>query len=226
MRDRNPYTHPRWRKFDHIGLVTARRLIEELLARELPADESALIIDVGCGRAPWKQLFAPYAREYIGVDLKTGPAVQVTAPAEKLPFPDAHADVIFSNSVLEHVRGWREAITEMHRILKPGGLALVGVPFIFPIHGSPHDYWRWTPHGFDVIFSAFSKVRVEQAGGWLTNYLQVQNIFYRDLQERHHGLRALWSPFIMLNNLTGRLFGMRKRSFTGMATFYIVVARK
>lgn len=221
----NPYLNPRLYHFDYLGLVTGRRLIEATLARELPPRAEARVLDIGCGSAPWKPLLAPYAREYVGIDLKPGPAVDVVAPAEALPFPDGHADVVFSISVLEHVRGQREAVSEIRRVLKPGGVAIVGVPFIWPIHGSPHDYWRWTPHGLEQVFAAFASCRVEQAGGWFSNYLQVQNVFYRDRQEAWPALRGLWSPIILCNNVLGRLFGGSTGGFTGMATFYLAVAR-
>jgi SAM-dependent methyltransferase len=45
-----------------------------------------------------------------------------------LPYADAEYDVVIVQDVLEHVKCYMSAIEEMHRVLKPGGLALVSVP--------------------------------------------------------------------------------------------------
>lgn len=222
----NPYIQPRITAFDYLGLTGGRQLFKQIISSTFPSDQNLRVLDVGCGSAPWKSLWTPHTNEYIGMDLKPAPTVDIVAPAEKIPFPDNSFDAVFSVSVLEHVQGQREAVEEILRVLKPGGIAIIGVPFIWPIHGSPHDYWRWTPHGLEQVFRNFANCKVEQMGGWLINYLLVQNVFWRDLQERCLPLRFLWTPFIIVNNVIGKLFGLRSRSFTGMSTFYVAVAQK
>jgi ubiquinone/menaquinone biosynthesis C-methylase UbiE len=52
--------------------------------------------------------------------------------ARSLKFPDAEFDVVFSMSVIEHIEGEQgdsEAIHELLRVLKPGGLLALSVPF-------------------------------------------------------------------------------------------------
>jgi len=48
--------------------------------------------------------------------------------AELLPFPDASFDAVTSISVLEHVDDPKQAMTEMARVLRPGGRAFVAIP--------------------------------------------------------------------------------------------------
>ena len=45
--------------------------------------------------------------------------------AENLNFPDNEFDLVFSNSVLEHVKNPKKALQEMYRVIKPGGKLLV-----------------------------------------------------------------------------------------------------
>ena len=49
----------------------------------------------------------------------------------RLTFPDASFDVVITNDVLEHVPLFQKAYPELFRVLRPGGLLLVTVPFLF-----------------------------------------------------------------------------------------------
>lgn len=64
-------------------------------------------------------------------------------------------DAIFCSGVLEHVDDCHAAVRECWRILKAGGLFLVGVPFAQPIHRAPQDFWRFTEHGVRFLLRAF-----------------------------------------------------------------------
>ena len=46
---------------------------------------------------------------------------------KQLPYKDNSFDFAFSQSVLEHVVGWEEALIELHRVLVPGGRLLIRV---------------------------------------------------------------------------------------------------
>jgi ubiquinone/menaquinone biosynthesis C-methylase UbiE len=48
--------------------------------------------------------------------------------AENLPFNDASFDVVFSSHVLEHVASVEASLLEMKRVLKPGGVLIIGMP--------------------------------------------------------------------------------------------------
>ena len=64
-----------------------------------------------------------------------------------LGFPDGHFNSVVCWSVLEHVPDPQLAIAEMRRVLKPGGSIWIQVPFLFPYHADPYDYWRVTSSG-------------------------------------------------------------------------------
>lgn len=71
------------------------------------------------------------------------------ADAEKLPLPDASFDLVYANSVLEHVRGWRSAVREAHRVLRPGGLLFVGTTNrLYPVSTEmDFPFYQWLPLG-------------------------------------------------------------------------------
>jgi len=64
--------------------------------------------------------------DYLSVDLYA-PAMR-KADVTDLPFEDQTFDLIWCSHVLEHVEQDRQAMRELHRVLKPGGLAIVQVP--------------------------------------------------------------------------------------------------
>ena len=92
----------------------------------------------------------------INLDLVPSPTVHVRASAEHLPFADAVFDLVVSQEVLEHVRDPFQAMREMKRVLKRGGILYCQVPFIVSYHPGPTDFWRFTKEGITAM--------IEQAG--------------------------------------------------------------
>jgi SAM-dependent methyltransferase len=78
---------------------------------------------------------------------------------EDLKFADASFHAAVCWSVLEHVRRPQKAISELYRVLEPGGLIWVQVPFLFPYHESPSDYWRTSPDGLRLWMAEFEELR-------------------------------------------------------------------
>jgi len=61
-------------------------------------------------------------------------------------------DILVADQVLEHVEKPWLAAEAFYRVLKPGGLAIVATPGLYPIHPSPLDCWRIMPDGYRVLF--------------------------------------------------------------------------
>jgi len=70
-------------------------------------------------------------------------------------------DIILCLNVLEHVYEFQKAVDNMHRSLKPKGRLCIAVPFTFPLHDEPADYWRFTEHALRKILADFSKVEIK-----------------------------------------------------------------
>ena len=60
-------------------------------------------------------------------------------------------DCVFCSGVLEHIDDFQAALAEITRVLRPGGVLLLGLPFRQPVHQSPHDYWRFTEFGIRYL---------------------------------------------------------------------------
>lgn len=89
---------------------------------------------------------------FVGLDMQKGPGVDVVASAEKLPFKDKSFDLIFCLETLEHTERPAVICTEIERVLKTNGVAIISSQQNFPIHMHPSDYFRYTPYGLKALF--------------------------------------------------------------------------
>ncbi len=107
-----------------------------------------------------------------------------------LSFDDESFDFILSDQVLEHIQGSpRQAIDECYRVLRPGGIAIHTTCFLNPIHGAPHDYWRFTPFALSFLHANWREVI--EVGGW--GNFQAMRLIQEDL--RMLGVpHARWHP--------------------------------
>lgn len=69
-------------------------------------------------------------------------------------------DYVVCTEVLEHTLQPFDAVNEIERILKSGGLAFVSTPYNFRIHGPLPDCWRFTEHGLRALFKNFEIVEL------------------------------------------------------------------
>jgi SAM-dependent methyltransferase len=69
---------------------------------------------------------------YITADIES-PLAKVKMDIHQMPFPDNQFDVVLCNHVLEHVTNDVLAMREINRVLKPGGFAILQVPFFSPV---------------------------------------------------------------------------------------------
>jgi SAM-dependent methyltransferase len=61
-------------------------------------------------------------------------------------------------------------VAECARVLKPGGMLVLTGPFYWPLHEEPHDYHRFTCHGFENLLRnhGFKTLSIEPDCGALT----------------------------------------------------------
>ncbi len=108
----------------------------------------------GCGVGTYLSRLTPICGQTLGLDIEF-PRVQdsraftplvVCGAGEHLPFESASIDLVFSHEVLEHVQDDQAAVTEMVRVLRPGGRVVLFCPnrgYPFETHGV---YWRGRYH--------------------------------------------------------------------------------
>ncbi len=84
----------------------------------------------------------------------------------KFPIGDNTYDHVISLNVLEHIYNFQNAFKESLRVLKPGGTLVCSTPFMFHVHESPDDYFRYTKSALEKILteSGFAEVKIEEIG--------------------------------------------------------------
>jgi len=127
-------------------------LVGGFLRKEKYPNESVLEIS---GNTPeWK----PFFKLWQGT-------VYPQTDAHNLPHKDNTFSAVIVNQVLEHVRKPWVVMKEVHRVRKPGGIAIVSSPFMYQVHLEPEDNWRFTIDGLKILCEDFSKVRLEGKTG-------------------------------------------------------------
>lgn len=112
------------------------------------------ILDIGCTD---KKLAShlPKGCRYLGLDYyATVQSFYSTRPdvygdACRLPLTGESMDAILIFEVLEHVPDPDAALAELSRVLRPEGILLLSVPFIYPVHNAPFDFHRFTRHALE-----------------------------------------------------------------------------
>jgi len=193
----------RWRSAtDHVGIgsrLAADRALDAYVAAIRGHAQGALA-DLGCGNAPLAGVYAPHVTSFLWVDWPASTHRRVTPDveqdlAEPLAIPAASLDTVLLTDVLEHMREPDRLIAEIRRVLRPGGRAIIGVPFLYWLHEEPHDHHRYTIHklrdfaarhgfemveervyggGLDVVRDLLTKMAYTRRfplAGWLMHHL-------------------------------------------------------
>lgn len=148
---------------------TYRRVLLDILLEANAEKIRGIVLDVGGKREARRGRFRPSERQdvrwvYLNLDGSTRP--DVIGDARSVPLRGNAVDWVVCTEVLEHLDDPSACVREIHRSLKPGGTIIASVPFLFPVHADPVDYWRFTGEGLRHLFEAFSTVRVEPMGGF------------------------------------------------------------
>src|SRR5262249_53552926 len=116
--------------WDHNRLIKTRM---NALVRERQSAFSGVVVDLGCGTAPFRGDILTHAREYIAVawtkTLHDSAADLVADLNQPLPLSDAMADHVVSFEVIEHLAEPATMLREAARILRNGGQLTLSTPF-------------------------------------------------------------------------------------------------
>jgi len=186
--------------------------------------KKARILEGGCGFGAWCEWFQKNGHEIVGIEydeniyskareFKPDIAVEL-GDITDLKYPDNHFDAYISLGVIEHFEhGPQKALSEAHRILKPGGLAFVTTPLLTVFR-------RIISHPIRTLYFLKRKVQGKPNYFWeyrftkneLRTYLEEAGfeIIHEDLDDyepevmnRHIGL---WADWFFLRKQNGEIW--------------------
>lgn len=139
----------------------------EIVARRASGDGP--VYEFGAFQVPGQEAIADLrplfpGREYFGCDMREGPGVDRILDLHGLDLEDGVAGLVISADTLEHVEKPWLAVSEMIRVLRPGGVVAIASVMNFPIHDYPSDYWRFTPEAFRSLLSSCDDRVIAAAG--------------------------------------------------------------
>ena len=124
----------------------SRHQLHKLLKKYLPQDGTGLrLLDAGCGTGHHIAQLRERGYEVAGVDaskemleharINNPDSVILEADVDEIPLPDASFDIVLSIEVLRHLPSSAKCISEMSRLLKPGGFSLVTATPLLNLNG-------------------------------------------------------------------------------------------
>lgn len=112
---------------------------------------SGKVLDFGGGEnAKYRNNIS--CKEYFSINID--PAIKptwITQVGQNFPCNDQTFDTVLSLNTLEHIFDPTQIIKEFSRVLKDDGTLIAAVPFLFPVHGHPDDFFRPTSSWWEHI---------------------------------------------------------------------------
>jgi len=147
------------------------------------------LLDVGCGKMPYKEYILKNSavKKYVGLDIESAIIYDESCSPDykwngnKMPFEDNSFDCVFATEVLEHCPEPEIVLKEVLRVLKPGGIFFFTVPFLWNLHEVPNDEYRYTPFSLKrhLKNSGFSDIELKATGGWHASMAQMLGLWVR-----------------------------------------------
>ena len=151
----------------------ASRLMADLVAAHYDARlkdfARGRLLDLGCGHVPLYGAYKGLVSDVTCIDwpntIHPSPHLDYECDlTQPLPLNDRFDTIILSD-VLEHIPEPEKLFGEMVRVLAPGGHILMNVPFLYWLHETPHDYYRYTEFALRRFAGGLEIVRLDRIGG-------------------------------------------------------------
>jgi SAM-dependent methyltransferase len=127
------------------------------------------MLDIGCGNKPFEEVFRESVSAHFGCDVvqSSESRADVICSATDLPFKDESFGTVLITQVIEHVADHQAMLREAFRVLEGNGVLILSGPMYWPLHEEPHDFFRFTEHGFRFILQKirFESIKIVNNGG-------------------------------------------------------------
>lgn len=153
---------------------------------------SAKRLNLGCGRFP--------KPDFVNVDWKDMPGVDIVHDLSKLPYPfaDGQFEHVEADHVIEHLPHVFDVMIELHRILRPGGEAVIRVPHFS--RGFSHPEHK---RGFDATFPYYFDPKFP--GGYVGVHFICERVRFHWFSQPYLKRTVLPGPLFALGKAAGKV---------------------
>jgi ubiquinone/menaquinone biosynthesis C-methylase UbiE len=175
----------------------AHRALNRFLAKELGGKKFGTVLDIGAGQGPYKKFLE--CDKYVPLDVENrsgNPDTVIADINESIPLEDNYTDCVVCTEVLEHLKKPAQALKEIYRTLKPGGVLVLTTPLVWPHHEVPNDFFRYTKFGLDYLLgeAGFTDIKIKASNSDVYTVAQLMVINLRS---------KWWKPVVVLINFFG-----------------------
>ena len=167
--------------------------------RRIPTGDS--IIDLGAGEQKYRkycahleytsQDFCQYDGKGDGTGLQMGEwdvsKIDIISDIADVPVDDASFDAVLCTEVFEHIPDPVKALSEIYRILKPGGVLILTAPFLSETHFAPYHFCcgfdkYWYEYHLNGI--GFDHFEISHYGNLYSNFMDSLSIVLSEMNWR------------------------------------------
>lgn len=171
-----------------------RQYVDAFFAQQVAkVPPKSLVCDLGGHKSAKRGKFdiREYDLRVITINLSVGRRPDIQADAGQVPHPANTYDVVICGELLEHVPNPVQVLHEAYRVLRPEGVLLISVPFMFPMHEQPYDFGRYTNFFWDDNLRAagFRQIEIQAQGSYwsvLAEMVRAQAYDRASRQRPHH----------------------------------------
>ena len=182
MRNVDKYTYA---NMDVYYALTQKR---EVIGRVSKKYFQGHLLDIGCGEMQYKKLIESKVKlsSYTGVDIENPIYQKEIKPdvfwdGKTIPLEDNSFESAILIEVLEHVPEPQTVLNEIARVLKVEGKLLITVPFLWNLHDTPNDEFRYTPYSLTRFIenAGLEVLEMKRFGGWHGSFATMLAIYIK-----------------------------------------------
>ena len=141
-----------------IAIKNAAKFYDGLVNKSQQTSPKLLIIGGGTIGVGCDAFYNSENISTIASDIYASSNTNLVCDAHRLPLKDKSVDGIWIQAVLEHVEDPIMVVSELFRVLKPGGILYSEVPFMQGVHEGPYDFQRFSYNAHCRLLADFERI--------------------------------------------------------------------
>lgn len=154
----------------------------ESALRTLPRE--AKVIDLGSGEMPFQELYKDFPNATFVDFHVTGEKMDKVDLNKNFPYANDSFDAVTATNTIEHILNLDLFLSEVYRILKPGGVFIGTVPFLASVHQAPYDFQRPTYYKIQAMSRGYAKSDIVTIGNPTEVLRDIQRQFLKRVDKK------------------------------------------